>query len=164
MRFIGIFVAIFWAVLPACAETKIVTVDVNRILNESVQAQMMKKELDKLQQDAKVKIEARRKALDDAKTKLGAAALKEDSDAAEKLRAQSRELERFVKDTQEELNKEFMKRNRALKESTIKTIQQYAEREKIDLVLDRSDENHGPVLYGQSTVDVTSEIVKEMNR
>ncbi len=147
------------AIPLAHAEFKIATVDVGRILNESPDAVAKKKELDSLTQDAKKKAESKRKELETLKSKLESAKVSEDSREAEGLRNQVRDYARFVKDTEEDIKKRYMKVNRDITEKAMARIESYAKANNIDLVLDKSDKYRGPVLFGDSAVDITEDVL-----
>ena len=147
----------------AMAEFKIVTVDVNRVLNESTTAKARKKELDEKSLKARKQVEDRRNALKATEEKLKAAKVKEDSKEAEEFRNEVRAYTRFAKDLEEEVKKEFMKVNKELTDRAVGAVKNYAEKNKIDLVLDKSEQNRGPVLFGASAADVTQDVISQMN-
>jgi len=148
----------------ALAEFKIATVDVNKILNESSAAKTKRKDLDGRAAAARAKLEDKGKGLRERKEKLEQAKDKADPKELEKFRADARDFERAVKDTDEDLKKEFMKFNRELADKAVKLINEYAKKNQIDLVLDKSQGGRGPVLFGQASFDITGEITQEMNR
>lgn len=146
----------------AYAEVKIATVDIGKILNESDEAQSKKKELTALSDDAKKKAEAKRKSLEAMEAKLKETKIAEDSKEAEAFRNEAKQYARFVKDTEEELKKRFVRLNREITDKVMKKITEYAKDNSIDLVLDKSDQSRGPVLFGDSSVDITSKIISEL--
>jgi Skp family chaperone for outer membrane proteins len=146
------------------AETKIATVDVSRVLNESKEAKTKRAELDALGMEAKRKVENKKKVLKDMETKLKESKVSEDSKEFENFKNQARDLSRYVKDTEEDLKEKFLKSNKALTEKTLGIIKEYAENNKIDLVLDKSQAQRGPVLYGIQGVDITDDIVAQVNK
>ncbi len=160
-----ILITLLLLLVPAflSAEYRIATVDVNKVLNESDEAQEVKSDIDKRSNAAKEKLEARRKQLKDKEDRLIAKKVQQDSKEAESFRAELREFSREVKDTEEELKKKFLKTNKSLADKSLKIISDYAKENKIDLVLDKSESSRGPVLFGTSTVDITDEIVARIN-
>lgn len=147
-------------VVHSCsADSRIVTVDVARILNESPDAASKKKELDTISQEAKKKAEAKLKDLKALEAKLKDAKVSADSKEAESFRAQAREYERFVKDTEEEIKKRFVKVNKEMTDRALAKIESYAKSNKIDLVLDKSEKYRGPVLYGVEAADITESVI-----
>ncbi len=155
--------ALFFVASPAHAEFKVATVDVNRILNESKEAKVKKKELDEISLKAKSEIEARRKTLKATEEKLKSANISAESKEAEKFRTDAREFARFVKDKDEDIKKQFMKTNRDLTMKALDLVKKYAEGHKIDLVLDKGEKGRGPVLFGNDSVDITESIIKTLN-
>lgn len=153
----------FTAPVSAFAEYTIATVDINRILNESDEAKTERKRIDKLSAAAKEKVDSRRASLKKTEDKIKSGKIKPDSSAAEDFRADAKDFSRFVKDTEEDLRRKFMKSNQKLTEKTLKLIQDYAKSENLDLVLDKSAKSRGPVLFGTPSVDVTDAIIKRMN-
>ena len=147
----------------ARAEFRVATVDVSRVLNESKEAQAVKKKLDDLSLSAKKKLDAKRDALTQLKEKLESQKVSNDSKEAEGFQNQVRDFERSVKDSREDLQKEFMKSNKALTEKTLTLVQKYASSNKIDLVLDKGAAVRGPVLYAGQTFDITEAIIKQVN-
>lgn len=151
------------AVGPAQAEFKVATVDVNRILNESKEAKTKKKQLDDVSLKAKSEIESRRKTLKATEDKIKSGAIAPDSKEAEKFRTEAREFARFVKDKDEDIKKEFMKTNRDLTLKALDLVKKYAQSHQIDLVLDKGERGRGPVLFGDSSADITDDIIKTLN-
>jgi len=137
------------------SEVKIATVDVARLLNDSPDAASKKKELDAISSEAKKKAETKMKDLKALETKLKDAKVSPDSKEAESFRNQARDYERFVKDTEEDIKKRFMKVNKEMTERALGKIAAYAKANSIDLVLDKSEKYRGPVLFGAETTDIT---------
>ena len=151
-------------VVPALAraESSVVTVDVNRILNESNEAKSKKKELGSRAAELRGKVESKRSVLLEVEKKLKDQNINENSPEAEKLRSEAREFERFVRDSDDELKKQFMKINKDLTDRVLKAVSDYAKEKKFLLVLDRGEKIRGAVLYGDPTVDITDEILKRV--
>lgn len=148
---------------PCSADSRIATVDVARILNESPDAASKKKELDTISQEAKKKAEAKLKDLKALEAKLKDAKVSADSKEAENFRAQAREYERFVKDTEEDIKKRFVKVNKEMTDKALAKIESYAKSNKIDLVLDKSEKYRGPVLFGVEAADITESVIASIN-
>jgi Skp family chaperone for outer membrane proteins len=160
----GLIVAGFANPHQANAEYKIATVDVNRVLNESTSAKAERKKLDDKAASARKKLEERGKDLRARKEAIEKSEGRAEQKDVERFRADARDFERDVKDIDEDLKKEFMAVNRRLAERTVNIVSDYAKRNKIDLVLDKGEETRGPVLFGQPSFDVTSDIIVEMNK
>ncbi len=148
----------------ASAEFKVATVDVGRVLNESKGSKEMRKKLDDMSLKAKKEIEAKRNSLKATEDKLKAAKVAEDSREAEAFRDDARAFARFVKDTEEDMKREFLKVNKDLTERALAAIKRYAETNKIDLVLDKSEQARGPVLFGDKAADITPAIIADVSK
>ena len=160
---LAVFSTLLFSFCAAADSIKIVTVDVNRILNESTEAKSKRLALDKISLETKKKVESRKASLQAMSEKLRSSGISEDSKEADQLRSQAREFERFVKDSEDQLKREFVKTNKILTEKTMKIIEAYAKKSNINLVLDKSAKGHGPVLFGSANADITDAIIKEMN-
>lgn len=162
--YLAVTFLVFASVTPAHADFRLATVDINKVLNESSSAKAERKKLDDKAASARKKLEERGKALRTRKEALDRADTSADPKEVEKFRADARDFERDVKDTDEDLKKEFLKVNRQLAEKAVNIVTAYAKQNSISLVLDKGEESRGPVLFGQPTFDITPEIVKEMNK
>ena len=148
----------------AHAEFKVATVDVGRVLNESKGSKEMRKRLDDMSLKAKKEIETKRNSLKATEEKLKAAKVTEDSREAEAFRDDARAFARFVKDAEEDMKREFLKVNKDLTERALAAIKKYAEANQIDLVLDKSEQARGPVLFGSKTADITPAIIADVSK
>lgn len=155
---------VFAVALPVQADFTVATVDINKVLNESKGAKAKRDALDEMSRKAQKQVEAKRDALKSTEEKLKSRKVAEDSKEAEAFRNDARQFARFVKDTEEDLKREFLKVNRDLTERAVGAVKSYAEAKKIDLVLDKSEQGRGPVLFGAGTADITDAVIKEMNR
>ena len=144
----------------ALAEFRVAIADVNKIINECPESKEMKKALDEKTEKARKQIDAKKLALEATKQKLDDGKIKQDSKEAEKFRADARDFNRLLSDAKEDLHRDFLKSNQILTEKVLGLIKEYAKKNNIDLVLDRSEASRGPVLFGSSTYDITAEIVK----
>ena len=169
MRLVAILCALLFQLMTAVPdvtadELRLATVDMGRIMNESKSAQAKKKELDLKSAAAKKKLEDKQASLRTLEKSLKDAKVSEDSKEAENFRNQARDFSRMVKDTEEQLRKEFMKTNKALLDDTVKRVEQYAKKNSIQLVLDKSQQARGPVLFGVDSADITDQIIAELNK
>jgi Skp family chaperone for outer membrane proteins len=142
------------------AEVKIATVDVSRIVNDNPEALAKKKDLDTFSEETKKKLEAKGKDLQAQKKKLEDAKVSAESKEAENFRNQVRDFERMRGDAKADLEKRYMKVNKELTEKVYSQIEKYAKANNYDLIIDKSDKYRGPILYGDSAVDVTDEVLK----
>lgn len=144
----------------AQAEVKIGTVDVSRIVNDSPEAVAKKKELDSFSEEMKKKIEAKGKELQALKTKLEGSKVSAESKEAESFRNQVRDFERMRGDAKADLEKRYMKVNKELTDKVYGQIEKFAKANSYDLIIDKSDRYRGPILFGDSSVDVTEQVIK----
>ena len=159
-------VSVFPVLLPIAVlaeDVKVATVDVHRILNDLTESKSKKAELDKLSQSAKSKVQDKQASLKKLEDSIKSRKLGEDSPEFEKYRQQARDLERFIRDTDEDLKRRFLKVNKDLTDRALAAIEQFARDHKLDLVLDKSEAVRGPVLFGNATSDITEEILKKLN-
>ena len=144
----------------AQAEVKIGTVDVARIVNDSPEAVAKKKELDSFSEETKKKIEGKGKELQALKTKLENGKVSAESKEAENFRNQVRDFERMRGDAKADLEKRYMKVNKELTDKVYGQIEKFAKANSYDLIIDKSDRYRGPILFGDSSVDVTEQVLK----
>ena len=156
--------SILLAPLSASADFRVAFVDINKVLNESKEAQAKRKELDEMSLKAKKKVEEKRASLQSMEQKLKSAGVKEDSKEAENFRSEMKVYTRMVKDSEEEIKREFLKTNRALTEKALKAVRDYAKENNFDLVLDRGEDGRSPILYGTNTNDISNLVIERINR
>lgn len=145
------------------AEYKVATIDINRVINEIHESKDKRKSLDQMSQQAKKKVEDREKNLKSIEKKLQEERVSEDSKELQDFRAQAKDFSRFVKDTEEDLKKEFFKVNKALTTKVVQVVNKYAAANNISIVLDNSERMRGPVLFVDPELDITDSIIKEIN-
>lgn len=159
----------FFAASPSFSEdtppvkTEVATVDIFRILNELGESKAAKGKLEKVSQSAKATVQQKQIALKKLEEKITAKKLEEDSPEVEEFREKALELKRFVRDTDEDIKREFLKVNKELSERALQAIKKYAEKHNIDLVLDMSEARQGPILFRDKSFDITDEILKILN-
>jgi outer membrane protein len=161
-RITPLFISLFamTTVTTASAEVRIATVDVARIINEAPSAKEKKKELDTASEEAKKKLEGKGKELQALKTKLEAQKVSADSKEAEDFRTKARSFENMRADIKADLEKRYLKINKELSEKVMSKIETYAKAKQYDLVIDKSEKYRGPVLYGNSSADITDDILR----
>lgn len=148
----------------ASAEFRVATVDVNKVLNESKEAQAKKKKLDEMSLEVRKKVESKKSALKDLEERIKSGKVGEDSKEADQYRAQMKDLDRMVKDSQDDLKKEFLKSNKELTEKALGLIKNVATQNHIDVVFDKSEASRGPVIFAGSITDITDTVTKTMNK
>ena len=154
------------AMLPGlgfAADYRVATVDLNRILNESKEAQEERKKIEGITTKKRKEIDTKKESLRELEKKLLEAKVEKESKEAENLRTQARDLARFVKDSEEEIKREYMKVTKSLMDEALEVIQAYADRQQISIVLEKSNGMRGPILYGTKGMDITDDIITQLN-
>jgi Skp family chaperone for outer membrane proteins len=163
---VGIFIVSagnYFVPLSLRAETRVATVDIARVLNESPEAKLKKADLDKAGAEAKKKIETKRKVLQEREAQLKEKKVSEDSPELKQFKEDAKAFGRYVKDTEEEFQQKFLKVNKTLTDKALEFVREYAKENNIDLVLDKSASDRGPVLFGQAQIDITPSIIAKIN-
>lgn len=146
----------------AYAEFTIATVDMAQLLNENSESKEARDKLSEQSKKAKAKVEQKRQALQSKEAELKKKNVSLDSKEAEQFRQDAKEFQRFVKDAEDELKREFMRTNTKVTKKALDAIQGYARSHKIDLVLDKGSVGRSAVLFGTPQVDITDAIIKKM--
>lgn len=147
----------------ALAEFKLAVVDLNRVLNESTESKDSRKSLDDLSQKARKKIDAKKVSVAALEKKVKEGRFAEDSKEVQSFNTEARDFNRLIKDSEEEVKREFLKINKELTEKAVRTVKSYAKNKGLDLVVDRSEKNRGPILFGSEGIDITDDIISLMN-
>jgi Skp family chaperone for outer membrane proteins len=63
-------------------------------------------------------------------------------------------------DAKADLEKRYMKVNKELTDKVYGQIEKFAKANSYDLIIDKSDRYRGPILFGDSSVDVTEQVIK----
>jgi outer membrane protein len=148
---------------PLFADIRIGTVDMTKVLQESPSAKAKVDAIDKKAAQAKAKINKQKEELVALQKKLGDDASGTSADA-EQFRKASRELQRYVRDTEEELKSELMEVRKTVTEQAFKKVKEVATSKKLDIVLEKSEITRGPVLFAEGVTDITSTVVSSMNK
>lgn len=148
----------------AHAEFKLATVDLNRILNESTMAKEERKTLDAMSKQAKTKLEAKKTEIAGMEKQIRDKKLSDDSKEVKQINEEIKNFNILVKTSEDEVKTEFLKVNKVLTEKALKLVNEYAAKKDLDLVMDRSERTRGPVLFGDPGVDITNEILKQMDQ
>lgn len=158
---IGLFITIK---IAHAEDYVIATIDLDRVLNDSKDAQSKRKEIDAMSAVKKKEIEAKRLTLKNLNDKLKSAKVSDDSKEAEDFRTQARNFERMVKDAEDELKKEYVKSTKDLMKRANGIIEAYSKKKNLSLVLEKSSRGPGAVLYGSNTMDITEDVLGELNK
>lgn len=162
--------AVLWALLlslhgsSALADVRVALVDLGRVLNETQIAKTAKEKLDTLASAAQKKIKQRQDELRALEEEAGLKNKGEPlDDMASTLQIKKRDFARYVKDNQEELRAEFARVNTRLTTAALKKVQEYGKKNGYDLVFGKSTQERGTVLFGDTRVDITDAIIKQLN-
>ena len=147
----------------AQAEFTVAFLDVAKLLNDSSDSKSQRAALDSKAKATREKLEKRRSELKNLEKSIRDKGLGENSPEVDQLRSQARAFEGMVRDAEDDIRKEYLKVNRSLSEKALKLVNDYAKKNKIDLVLDKGEQGRGPVLFGQSSLDITEQILEQMN-
>lgn len=146
-------------------EFVIATVDVSRIINESADAKKAKAELDTQMKKSKAIIEEKQNALRPLDEKVRKGEIKPGTKEGEEVKAKTRELVELMRTKEDEMQKSFAKLQGDITQKAMKVISSYAKEHDISMVLDKSSgPMRGGVLFGQESLDITSEIVSRFNK
>jgi len=147
---------------PLNAEVRVGTVDMNKVLQESPSAKAKIDALDKKAKIAKAKIMKQKQELGALQEKLGEDA-SGTSPEAEKFRKSARELQRYVRDTDEELKTELLAVRKTLTDIALKKVSDVAKSKNLDIVLEKSEVARGPVLFAEGVTDITGSVLASMS-
>lgn len=139
----------------------VVTVDINRVINGLEEANQLKAELKNLSDKTQKELERKRESLRAIEKQVEREKDNVNEQTLTKLRQQTRDFERFMKDSKEELQQRFLKVNRELSQKAIEGVRDYAKQHKIDIVIDRRD-NGGVVIFHNSSADITDSVLKTL--
>ena len=176
-------VALIGSALTASAETKIATVDMNKIfsayyktkdaevrINEARTA--AKKELDDRMESFKASRETINKLNEEAsKPELSKDAKDEKLKARDEKIAEAqnlgREIEEFKTNREKGLQEQFLRMRQGIVEDITKLVQEKVKSENFDLVLDRSGMSMSQVpvlIFSRDTLDFSDEIIAQLNK
>ena len=148
--------------IARCDDFRVVTIDVNKLINNLPESKQKKAELDKIREASKKTIDSKREKLKDLEKKFKASKKGTDSAEADALRKAIRDYEQTAAQLQEDFNKKFMTVNKELTRKVLTVVEKYAKSHKISLVLDKGTTGTSPLLYGDEAVDITNIIAKEL--
>jgi Skp family chaperone for outer membrane proteins len=159
-----LFLTVHYDLPTAFAQnSKIVTVDINAVLNSLSETKAKKQLLDSMAEKLKKEIETKRNELKAREAKLQANKVEMDSVEAENYRKSVRDFERLMKDREAEYKQSFLKINKELTEKALGYVNAYARKNSISLVLERSNLEIGPVLFNSPATDITTKIIDSIN-
>ncbi len=142
------------------AEYKIVTVDINRILNESKEAKVKRAEIDKKSAAATTSLEKDNATLIALEKKARESKQEADIKA---FKEKQRAMSKFFQETENSIQSQVAAFNEELTKKAMKEIEAYAKSEDIDLVLYKGEQPRGPVLFGEGNGDITDLIMSKLD-
>jgi len=143
-------------------EVLIATIDVNKILGSLDEAKSQKEKFEKERQKIKKAIESKQASLKKLEDKLKSKKADPAAKDGVEFRAKVKDFQRYVKDKEEELKRDFFQANQKLGKMVFKAIEDYAQKNDIDLVLEKSTVRSGPVLFGTKKADITDEVLASL--
>lgn len=158
--FLGAFLLFTGIPNSALAAEKVATIDMKRVLNETDAAKDKKAEIDKLIENASKKTGERQKSVLKLQEKVKGST---DPKESEKYEQEVKALERYAQDSREEISKQVAVTSKVLTTKALDLIKQYAKQHNFELVLDKSDRLRNPIIFSEGSIDITDEIIKEIN-
>ncbi|MEZ4485539.1 MAG: OmpH family outer membrane protein [Syntrophotaleaceae bacterium] len=162
---IGLVVLLVMVASPVvAAEVKIAFVDMRIAMSECDAGKAATANIQKKAKGLQDNLQQRQQSLTSLKEELEKKKLMLSDDAkAEKEREflqQQKDLQRFVKDGQDELQREGQRLTNSVIEGLVKVIKDLGDKEGYTLVLERSN----GVLYADDAIDVTDKVVAAYNK
>ncbi len=158
----GVLAIVFvtWAGLAVAVEYKIGFVNTERLFREATPAKRAQQKIEKefATRDAEIqKLAKQVRDLQAALDKDGATMAEGERRNKERdLANQSRDLQRMQREFREDLNLRRNEELAGIQERANKVIQQIAESEKFDLIL------QDPVVYASQRIDITDKVIKAL--
>lgn len=162
---IGLVVMLMMVATPVvAAEVKVAYVDLQKALVVSDAGKAAKTTMGKRVKEFQATAQQRQQTLKNLNEELEKKKLMLSADArAEKERdyqQQSKDFQRFIKDAQEELQREEGRLGRDILEGLGKVIKELGDKEGYTLVLEKSN---GGLLYADESIDVTDKVIAAYN-
>lgn len=157
--FFVFFFLFFFIVNSVHAEYRVAIVDLNRVVNSTVEAKEKQRELEKLSNQAKADYELRAQKVKQLEQEY---IRSNDRNKAVELEKAARDLKLFVADSKEKLQKKFRDTNQKLIKNIVEIIRKYAKDNDIDLVLDKNSLVLGVVVYNENAIDITDELIRKV--
>ncbi len=163
---IGLVVVLMMVATPVvAAEMKVAFVDLQKALMECDAGLAAKVSMGQRVKEFQATAQERQQNLKNLNEELEKKKLMLSADAkAEKERdyqQQSKDFQRFIKDAQEELQREEARLGRSILEGLSKVIKDLGDQEGYTLVLERSN---GALLYADDSIDLTDKVIAAYNK
>ncbi len=144
----------------AQAEYKVAVADLNRIINSTSEAKEKQLELEKLTKEAEKEYKIRAEKVKALEKQYSSTS---DKELGKKLEKEVRDLKLFISDSKDTVRRKFDETNKKLIKNVMEVVEDYAEDNGIDLVLDRNSLVLGVVVFNENTLDITEELIKKVN-
>jgi len=164
MKKLSIFVLVLGLVIGSQSvcfskELKIGYVNVFKVFNEYAKTKEYDEKLEKNKKEAEKKLEAKKETIEKLQNKLSLLKEKERSSEEEKMKKEITEYRETERKALIDIKKERDEKMKEIIEDINKVVEDYAKKNKFDLVV-----NESSVLYGDKTMDITSDIMKLANK
>lgn len=143
-------------------EYVIKTVDMAKLMKASKVAKEKLPALEAKSQKHEQEFKAQRDSIKALEKKLLEKNVSSDSKEADELRAKARDFERKLKDSQEEMQKQYAQISREALKQAQDAVTKYAQNNKVSLVLEKGSKGASPVLYGEEGADITDQIISTL--
>lgn len=152
------------APLVTYAEFRVAVVNMDRVLNESPSAKQRRSRLDAAAITTKENVGKRRTALKEQEKNLKSSKADEKSPEYAQFRSQVKEFNKLVAESEENLKKEFTKNNEELAAEVLRVVSAISKEKQLSLVMDGSQQHRGSVLFSDTNLDITSEVLKRLSQ
>ena len=163
--FTGVLLMLFVGCLANAQETKIVYVDGQRIVNESIAGKDAIKRLKSIKVDKQAEIDRREEDLKRLREDLSvkSPAMSEDAKNKQEMEYQRKmkELNRFIKDAQDDLHARYKELIDPISKDLDDIINSYGKKHNIGLILDRRQSG---IVYASDRIDITDKIIGLYNK
>ena len=146
----------------AFAQTKIATIDTAKLVTAIKAKDSDSANVENEQKKLEEEFKAQRTKFEEQRTALMKKNLSQDAPEIKTFRADLEKAEKDFLAKKESFENKARNVYKRLSDSVFKSIKEYAESKKIDLVLDKGAEVSGPVLYGKSDADITEDVMEQL--
>ena len=144
------------------AETKIATIDTAKLITAIKAKDSDSSNIEKEQKKLEEEFNGQRKKFEESRNDLMKKNLSPDSEEVKKFRADLEKAEKDFLAKKESFENKARNVYKKLSDQVFKNIKTYAESKEIDIVLDKSSDVGGPVLYGKPEADITSDLMSQL--
>jgi Skp family chaperone for outer membrane proteins len=148
----------------AKAELKIAIINFSKVINESKEAKSAKIKLDKTSLESRKIIEQLKEELSPLQEKVKEGQIKPGTPQGDEVRKKTQELVELMQTKEDELKSQYLELNKIIAEKVLKAVENYSKKNDIDLVLDQNLSTRNGVVLAESSMDITSEIIANLDR